>query len=263
MMKKLSFRIPLMIAFVLIFTTVFSGFFTTSTVKAEDNRQRVYDTDNLLSDSEISKLETAAAKYSEKWGYDFLILTTRNQYESDTISQSDSFYSEYSTTYSQPDCIIYTIDMGCRYADVSAQGEPQTKRELDNSRCTKVFEKTKSNLSDGKYYDACIKYIKTVNSYLKVKPGINPDNIFLKLWFQILLSFGIGGLVVGIMAFNSGGKVTTTSVTYLDSKTSRIVARHDHYIRTTTTRTKRSSDSGGGSSGGSIGGSGSHGGGHF
>ena len=103
-----------------------------------------------------------------------------------------------------------------------------------------------------------------VNRYQKIKPGINPDNIFLKIWFQLLISVIIGGIIIGVMIYHSGGKMTASGQTYLDREHSSLVRRHDHYIRTHTTRTKRQTDSDSSSSGGGGSSSGgSHGGSHF
>ena len=108
--------------------------------------------------------------------------------------------------------------------------------------------------------------MKVVNRYQKIKPNLNPDSIFLKIWFQLLISVIIGGITIGVMIYHSGGKMTASGQTYLDRERSSLIRRHDHYIRTHTTRTKRKTDSASSSSGGSSSGSsgsGSNGGGYF
>ncbi|MNC75575.1 hypothetical protein D3C75_1271320 [compost metagenome] len=62
----------------------------------------------------------------------------------------------------------------------------------------------------------------------------------------------IGGIVVGIMAYNSGGRVTVNRATYEDSGASSVVDRGDRYIRTTVTKTKieKNNNNGGGGGGG-------------
>lgn len=243
---------------------------------AADNEavDRIYDYAETLSDSEEDNLEALAETYYQKTGYNYLVVTTttRSEYEftqsssleKDCELYSEAFYDNFVSNYGEKykNCTILTIDLSDnRYADISGQSELKTK--LDGDRCTLAFEKIKSDLSDKDYSDAYEKYMKTVNRYQQIKPGINPDSIFLKIWFQLLLALIIGGVIITIMIFNTGGKMTANGSTYLDSKRSRTVNMHDHYTHTHTSRTKRESNSdssGGGSSGG---GGGSHGGGHF
>ncbi|MNE72309.1 hypothetical protein D3C80_1682370 [compost metagenome] len=86
------------------------------------------------------------------------------------------------------------------------------------------------------------------------EPGVNPDNILFNIWFQLGGALAIGGIVVGMMAYRSGGRVTVNRRTYEDASTSGIVDHQDRYIRTTVTKTKIEKSSGGGSGGGGGGG---------
>ena len=248
---------------------------TFSVAHAADSEDvdRVYDYASSLNDSEENDLETLAEEYYQKTGNNYLIVTTTTlseyEYKQSSSSErncelySESFYNSFVSTYgkSYKNCAILTVDLSKnRYADISGQNELKTK--LDNERCTLAFEKIKSNLSDGDYYDACEKYMKTVNRYQQITPGINPDSIFLKIWFQFLLALVIGGVIIAIMIYQSGGKMTVSSQTYLDSQRSKTVNKHDRYTHTRTTRTKRSNNSNK-SGGGSSSSGGSHGGGHF
>lgn len=244
-----------------------------SVAHASTEVERIYDYANSLTSAEKEDLEVLAESYYQETGYNYLIVTTttRQEYdythdsspETDCEYYSEAFYKSFKDTYGEDfkNCTILTVDLSeNRYADISGQGELKTK--LDNSRCTKAFQKIKSSLSDKKYKDAYSKYMKTVNRYQQIKPGINPDSIFLKIWFQLLISIAVGGIIIGIMIYHSGGVMTANGQTYLDESRSQLLREDDFYIRTSTTRTKRetssSSSSGGGSSSG-----GSHGGGHF
>ena len=168
------------------------------------------------------------------------------------------FVSNYGEKYKN--CIILTIDLSeNRYANITSQNELKTK--LDNERRILALKKFQPMLSKGNYYDAYEKYMNTVNHYQKIKPGINPDNIFLKTWFQLILALAIGGITITIMIYNSGGKITVTGQTYFDKEGSRTVSKHDHYTHTRTTRTKRetrNNNSSGGSGGDSDNNSGMH-----
>jgi uncharacterized protein len=66
----------------------------------------------------------------------------------------------------------------------------------------------------------------------------------------VLIGFGIGGVVVGIMAFNNKGVKTTDAGTYLDSSSFRLMDNRDVYIRTAVTKRLIETDSGGSGGGG-------------
>lgn len=193
-----------------------------------------------------------------------------------TIDLSEQFYNEQVKPSGYTDAVIFTIviEYECfkdkakgnysdRYADVFGQGS--AKISLDANRAQGVFDKAKPSLSDADFKQAAIDVMRTATDYMQYRPGIDPSLVIFRLWFQVLLAMIIAGIVVGIMLYHSGGKMTVNNRTYLDAGHSRILARRDVYLRTTVTKTKKesSSSSGGGGHSGGGGGGGSHGGGHF
>lgn len=278
MIKTQKHNIAKKVSLLLLFVMVLVTFLPLSfIVKAatDESVERIYDYANTLSNSEKEDLEELAESYYQDTGNNYLIVTTTTREEYDYSHSSspeedcefyseafyDSFLGKYENSYSN--CTILTIDLSPnRYADVSGQGD--LKHKLDDSRCQKVSFKISSSLTAQNYTEAYSKYMQLVNRYQKIKPGINPDNIFLKIWFQLLVSVIIGGIIIGVMIYHSGGKMTASGQTYLDRERSSLVRRHDHYIRTHTTRTKRETNSNSSSSGGGGSSSGgSHGGSHF
>jgi len=89
------------------------------------------------------------------------------------------------------------------------------------------------------------------------RPGVDPDNLFFNIWFQIICSLGVAAIIVGIMAYNSGGRITINSSTYEDRNKSRVLDKRDVFIRTTTTKRRKPTESSGG--GGGRGGGGQRG----
>lgn len=71
-----------------------------------------------------------------------------------------------------------------------------------------------------------------------IKPGVNPDLILFKWWFQLIAAVAVAGIAVAVMLFNSGGRVTVNGQTYIDNRTSDVIDQYDTYIRTTVTREK-------------------------
>ena len=127
---------------------------------------------------------------------------------------------------------------------------------LDNKRSDLVRDKITSDLSRGDYYQAFEGFIKTSSKYMGFRPGANPKSPIFNVWVQLIISFLVGGGVVGVMAYRSSGKMTVHEGTYRDPSDSRIIERRDDYIRTTTTKTKKPSNDGSSGGGSSFGGGG-------
>lgn len=233
----------------------------------EETVRHVYDEAGLLTETEIASLEQRAEEYGAERSVSFFIVTTEET-GSDPEGFSENFYQKMVDAYGgkAADSVILTIDMGFRYADVSGQGA--AKKRLSDSRCSRVYEKITADLGSGNYYEACRIYLDTASNYLRYKPGVNPDSIFLKTWFHVAAAVLAGGCTVAAMVVRVGGRSGVGSGTYLDSSESSIVDQYDHHIRTSTTRIHKPQPQSGGSHssgghGGGGGGGGSHGGGHF
>lgn len=80
------------------------------------------------------------------------------------------------------------------------------------------------------------------------------DSVLTNGWFQLLISLIVGGIAVGIMAYNAGGRMTTGGNTYMDSNQSGLIGRSDNYIRTSVTRIRRPTQNNNGRGGFSAGG---------
>lgn len=223
---------------------------------ASEKKQYVYDFAGLLEKEEVAKLEESAQKYSAKRSTDIIILTTNDTNGKDIVPFMQDFYDEMALGYDKPhgNTAILTIDMKNR--DLYLAGFYKGKTYLDDRRLDSIRDKITPDLSSGNYFDAFHTFIKTSYKYMGIKPGVNPDNILFNIWFQLLVSIGLAGIVVGMMAYSSGGKVTVNEKTYEATDTSRVLQRRDQFIRTTTTRIKKpkNNNSGGGKGGGFGGG---------
>ncbi|MBC8589851.1 TPM domain-containing protein [Wansuia hejianensis] len=238
----LKWILSLMIVFILI---------SNIALGQSDSKERVYDFANLLSKEEKEKLENLSSKYSAKRKTDFIILTISDPMGKDIVDYMEDFYDEEGLGYDKihGNTAILTIDMENR--DVYLAGFYEAKKYLDDSRLDIIRDKISSDLSEGQYYDAFYTFIKTSYKYMGIRPGVNPENILFKFWFQIIVSLVVGGISVGAMAYNSGGRVTVSGRTYEDPSKSRIISRRDNYLRTNISKRKKPSDNnsnGGGSS---------------
>ncbi len=262
-MVKNVFKIK-MLPFFIVLILILS--FSESILANPSSKQRVYDFANLLSSEEIKELEEISEKYSDKRETDFVILTTADTKGKDVVEFMQDFYDEEALGYDKPhgNTAILTLDMEHREVYLAAfyKGEEY----LDDSRLDTIRYKIGSDLSDGEYYNAFERFIKLSYKYMGIKPGVNPESILFNLWFQIIVSLSIAGIIVGIMASNSGGRVTVNEGTYRDFNSSKVLQRRDNYLRTSVTKHKKPSNNnktGGGSFGGGGGGGGTTSGGHF
>ena len=225
-------------------------------VAASNSKQRIYDFADLLTKDEIEELEEVSSKYSAKRETDFIILTIADPKGKDIVEYMEDFYEEEGLGYdkSHGNAAILTIDMKNR--DVYLAGFYKGEKYLDDYRLDIIRDKIESDLSRGNYYNAFYTFMKTSYKYMGIRPGISPNNILFNLWFQIIASLGMAGIVVGIMAYNSGGRNTVNAGTYQDPTNSRIIDRKDNYLRTSVTKRRKPSDNNSNRGGGSIGGGG-------
>ncbi|MFD3259618.1 TPM domain-containing protein [Paenibacillus lentus] len=228
---------------------------------AAETKSLIYDEANLLSQQEYAELNAMANEYGAKRETDIIIITSNNAENIDVVVMTEDFYDDHAPGYDKPhgNAVILTLDMKNR--DVYLAGFYKAEQYLDDGRLDQIRHKITPDLSNGDYKQAFEKYIKTAHKYMGFKPGVNPDNPLFSLWFQLGAAVVMGGIVVGVMTYRSGGRVTVNRRTYEDASTSGVVDRQDQYIRTTTTKRKierNTSSSSGGGGGGITGGGHSH-----
>lgn len=244
---------------VIIFSIILALFIPLSTnaIRADSNtHQKVYDFAGILKEEEVDKLEAISNKYSAKRKTDIIILTTKDTNGKDTMKYMEDFYDEKALGYDKPhgNCAILTIDMKGR--KVYLAGFYSAKESLDDSRLDIIRDQITPDLTKRNYYKAFKDFIEISYKYMGIRPGVNPKNIFFNLWFQIITSLVTAGIVVGIMAYSSKGKVTVDESTYLDFNNTKIIKKSDKFIRKTITKELKPSSNDNSSSSGSSGGGG-------
>lgn len=221
-----------------------------ATAASAQTDQRIYDGAGLLSESEISNLEAYAAEKSRERGVDFLLLTTNSTDGLDIVTYQGDFFDDFADTHGQENAVLFTIDMGNRNYYVAGYGTAE--RTLDNQRIELLLDQVTPYMAAGQYGGAFREAISTADRYMDYRPGVNPESIFLQTWFQAVVSLLLGGIVVGTMLYNSGGRNTTTPATYIDRDNTRVVQSTDRFRNKTVTRRKipKNNNSGGGGFGG-------------
>jgi uncharacterized protein len=222
-------------------------------------KKLIYDEAGLLSREQLVELEAMANQLGPVRETDIMIYTSRNSANADVMRMTQDFYDDNAPGFDKPhgNAVILTLDM--RNREVYLAGFYKAKEYLDDSRLDKIRSRITPDLSNGDYGSAFRKYIQTAYDYMEYPPGVNPDNILFQTWFQAAASLGIAAVIVGMMAYHSGGRVTVRRQTYEDASTSGVVRHHDQYIRTTVSKRHiPKSTGGGGGGGGTTGGGHSH-----
>lgn len=245
-MKKVNFKAPLLFCLML-----FLLFISSSTAFAVADRH-IYDEGNLLSDSEIAELEAVAAEHSRKHEVDFLLLTSDDPEIFFITNFMGDFFDDWAEENNQENAVLLTINSATR--DVYLAGFGTAQRSLDNQRVELVLDRIMNEMRANDFDAAFHKTVTTASRYMEFRPGVNPEHIFFKNWFQILIAVLLGALIVGIMIYNSGGRITTTARTYFDDQNSKVITKKDVFRNKTVTRRKVQKQSSGG--GGSFGGGG-------
>ncbi|MFA9466527.1 MAG: TPM domain-containing protein [Velocimicrobium sp.] len=230
----------------------------------------------LFTDDEKEALEDTCREVSNTNDLDIIILTingtdlTRKQYIENYYDSMDSVLS---------DAVILLINMDSDNRGVELQGYGDCESTLSDDRIESILDDITPYLSDGAYYNSMNAFIDDVDYYVNLTPTtnyqhteqdnqnyredhsnnnntVNTTSFTTKSLRNLLIAVVIGVISVLIMAYNSGGRMTTTQSAYLDASHSKILGQYDHYVRTTTTRVPKpkppQNNSGGGFGGGGV-----------
>lgn len=240
---------------ILLLTSILSLFLIFSFISpvfADESKQRVYDYADLLTDDEIDRLENLANQHGKKHEIDFIIVTTKDADNKDIFSFVEDFYDEMAFGFDKPNgnAAILALDMSKR--DVYIAGFYKGEKYLDNKRVDLIREKMTPDLSSGNYEEAFTTFIETGSRYMQYIPGVNPESFLLQTWFHMIVALGLAALIVGTMAYNSGGKVTVNERTYTGDF--KVLQRKDIYITKNVTKRRKpkNNNSNRGGSGGGV-----------
>lgn len=243
----------ILVTFLLLFLSL--GFLSPQTILGASRSDTnsftgfVLDGAGLFSDSEKADLTSKLQTVADKHKLQITIFTITKTDGSDLDNYATRLYEENSFN---DDAVILIINMDPSNREVLIQGYGTGETYINSKRAQYMTEHMVSDLKNGRYYDSGLYFAQKTEYFLKHKNPIPTSMTFL-------ISGGIAVIVAGIVVLclvgSSGGRDTTTCNTYMDSSTSKILAKRDIYTHTTTTRTKIESNNnnnhnGGGNSGG-------------
>ncbi|MCM3739825.1 TPM domain-containing protein [Oceanobacillus luteolus] len=218
--------------------------------------QRIYDHADLLTDEQVQELEKQAANYFEEWNTDFIIITTEDTNGKTIMKYMQDFTDELKDEFNRQEdnMAVITIDMDSRMVDIAGFGIAE--KYIDDERIELILDHVTPYFSQGDYYKAFKLFFEKADEYLDIRPGVNPESVFFNTFFQLAVAVVLAAIIVFLMAYTSGGRVTVTSGTYLNRSSSRIISKRDRYLRKTVTRRKKPSANNNGGGGGFRGGGG-------
>jgi len=208
----------------------------TTTATSYQSDQHVYDDGGLLSENEKLTLEQMCLDQGKEAGIDIILLTI----DEPNVKNAETLVEDFQDKLPVADRVCALIDMNTREINVQAYGK-KAEAYINPSRAQKLADLMTPIVKEGKYYNAFSILIDKSAEYMKSKP----QNIITNIWLQLLVSVLIGGIVVGVMAFNSGGKVTTSANTYMNPNNSGLIGRRDDYLHTHVTRVRKPQNNGG------------------
>lgn len=246
--------------------------------EVEEATSKVYDYYDLFDAKEEKYLEDILESYSEEGKVDILVITTDDLESKSKQVYMEDFYDLQAPGYDKEygDTVLLMLYMNPDDRSVEIQGYKEAEYYINNQVIENILDGIFPYLVDGEYVEALEEYAKLVSTYMNVeeKPNKSPhptddyeyspdnnhyeydsssdevDEVLTNPIFQLVIALILGGITVGVMAYNSGGRVTTNNRTYLNANNSSIVAHYDNYIRTTTTKTRKPKDTNSGGGGG-------------
>ncbi|HHT98330.1 MAG TPA: TPM domain-containing protein [Clostridiales bacterium] len=214
----------------------------------------IEDRAKLLTNDELSELESNCIKYGDDVGIGIYILTHNDKKAVFAEQYIEEFYDN--KLYSiQADSVILLIDMHNR--DVFIEGYGITETYIHSNRGDEIIAKITPLLSDENYSKAISTFIKMSHDYMNDDSELNFNHdytyetidrtnyanqskpLYANIFFQIFISIIIATISILTMIGNSSGKTTVNNSTYLDNSKPGLIGKRDRYVTTRVTRVKK------------------------
>lgn len=272
--KKVTLLRTLTLFILSLATMLLISLISSTTSFAASVNQKVYDFYDLFTEDEVRELENIAKEYGAMGQVDIVMITEESLDGKSIKGYLEDFYDAYGFGFNKSygDAVLILVNMDPSNRGVEIQGYGDAEYYIQNDRIEHILDDITPLLSDNDYYKAMVEFAKQVAYYMNETNGVNTspvygeegtgnyygeasyngpsdyygeEFIFFNPFIQIGISIAIGAITVGIMAYDSGGRVTVNNRTYLDNQHSNLIDRRDDYIRTVTTRVRKPSNNNG------------------
>lgn len=239
-------------AFLSVTGLILAVFCHPAAMKSASAETIITDEASLFTQEQFSDLRSTGNSISDTYQVDFHIMTRE--------TLDGEYFMNYMERYADDneieDAILILISMEPGNRKYEIEGYGKTQNFLTDSRCIKILDLMEYDMRAGNYYNAVNKALNRCNLYLGKESSPIADTVmespFFQSWLQLILCICLATIIVSVWVYNSGGKMTVHGKDYLNEGNSRILARHDHYIRTTVSKRAKPRDSGGGRGGSGV-----------
>ena len=129
-----------------------------------DEKEKVYDFADLLSDSEEEELYNTIQNFIEKTNYDLAVVTINENNKYSPTEYADDFYDYNNFGFNiTRDGLLILIDMSSRDIWISTTGN--ALKMYDDSRCDSVYRYGASSATIGNYKESFSKMIEKLTEY--------------------------------------------------------------------------------------------------
>lgn len=225
-----------------------------------DTAVKVYDAAGLLTDSEISKLQSRIHQFIDKYNVDMAVVTINhnNKQAGNGNIATENFamdFYEYNDfgkglqTKEGYDGAILVIDMENRKFSMLDVGQPHDKYHVAEYNYQSYIEKMAPDLTNKNYYNA-------INTFINAYESDYKYEITFPWWKCSIFSLILGFILLSVEKRKYKNiRKATSAANYIKEGSFRLTVNKDTFISTHTTKTydPPQKSSGGGSHGGSSG----------
>ena len=225
-----------------------------------DTAVKVYDAAGLLTDSEISKLQSRIHQFIDKYNVDMVVVTINhnNKQAGNGNIATENFamdFYEYNDfgkglqTKEGYDGAILVIDMENRKFSMLDVGQPHDKYHVAEYNYQSYIEKMAPDLTNKNYYNA-------INTFINAYESDYEYEITFPWWKCSIFSLILGFILLSVEKRKYKNiRTATSAANYVKEGSFRLTVNKDTFISTHTTKTydPPQKSSGGGSHGGSSG----------
>lgn len=198
-----------------------------NTIRADEEKQRVYDEAGLLTASEINEIEKKSIKAENKIKTELYIVTTENTDGKTSEEYASDFGNKNGFGYEKPrgSYVILLIDMQNRNIWISTSGAAKTG--IAEDELESILDEVFQHITKEDYYHGCLSYLKITEKYLK------DTNLFSNPFLCLGIAAAAGGIVTGVLYSQASSKMTAQARDYQVQGKFRVNQKSDLYVRTT------------------------------
>lgn len=206
-----------------------------------EEKQRVFDYADVLSDVEGNELEQLCKENSIADKADYVIVTINDAEGSTSQEYADDFFDYNGFGYDKEmgDGTLFLLDFDNGKVTLSTSGKCNSTVA---GFTEDILDSVDQKLENDDYNEACKSYIEECSYYINNSGSREDDGIFSHIWLNLIIGIVVGAIVTLILGYQQKSKMTVESSDYSSNVHVNPSKSHDIFIRTVTTKTKKEKD---------------------